>query len=222
MGMAVVSIRERMAKRAAQEIKHGDVVNLGFGMPQVAGQYISPDIKVFFHAENGVLGAGPATEKGKEDPNLVDAGNVPITIVPGASFFDSATSFALVRSGRINITILGALEVSEKGDLANWLVPGGLVPGMGGAMDLALKAKRVIAMTTHTDKKGNPKIKAKCDLPLTALGCVSLIITDLAVIAVEKRGLVLKEIFDTTTVEEVVSKTGAKLIIEEPIQVITD
>jgi len=217
----VATIRERMAKRAAQEIKNGDVANLGFGIPQMAGQYISPDIKVFFHAENGVLGAGPAAAKGTEDENLVDAGNVPITVVPGASFFDSATSFALVRSGRMTITILGALEVSEKGDLANWLVPGGLVPGMGGAMDLALKAKRVVAVTTHTDKKGNPKIRIKCELPLTALGCVSLIITDLAVISVEKRGLVLKEIFDTTTVEEVVAKTEAKLIVEE-VKVITD
>lgn len=220
--MAVATIRERMAKRAAQEIRHGDVVNLGFGIPQMAVQFIPPEKRVFLHAENGVLGAGPAAAKGQEDENLVDSGNIPITIIPGASFFDSATSFALVRSGRIGITILGALEVSEKGDLANWLVPGGLVPGMGGAMDLALKAKKVIAVTTHNDKKGQSKIRRKCELPLTALGCVSLIITDLAVISVEKRGLVLKEIFDTATVAEVVEKTEAKLIVEEPIKVITE
>lgn len=218
MGMAV---KEKMAKRAAEEIQNGNIVNLGFGIPQLAVQYVPPEKKVFFHAENGVLGAGPAAEKGKEDENLVDAGCVPITVVPGASYFDSADSFALVRSGRLDITILGALEVSENGDLANWIVPGAIVPGMGGAMDLAQKAKKVIAVMTHTDKKGNPKIRKKCELPLTATKCVKLIITDLAVISVEERGLVLKEIFDTTTVEEVIEKTEAKLIVEEPVRIIS-
>lgn len=218
MGMAV---REKMAKRAAMEIEDGNVVNLGFGIPQLAVRYISKEKTVFFHAENGVLGAGPPAEKGKEDENLIDAGSVPITVIPGASYFDSATSFALVRRGKLDVTILGALEVSEKGDLANWIVPGAIVPGMGGAMDLAKKARKVIVITTHTDKKGNPKIKKKCDLPLTAESCVSLIITDLAVISVEERGLVLKEIFDTATVEEVVEKTGAELIIEEPVKIIS-
>lgn len=218
MGMA---IREQMARRAAEEIENGNIVNLGFGIPQAAAAYIPAEKTVFFHAENGVLGAGPAAEKGKEDPDLVDAGCVPITVVPGASYFDSATSFALVRSGKLDITILGALEVAENGDLANWIVPGAIVPGMGGAMDLARNARRVIAVTTHTDKKGNPKIKERCALPLTATGCVSLIITDIAVIKVEKRGLVLKEIFEGNTIEDVIAKTGAKLIVEEPIRVIS-
>ncbi len=218
MGMA---IKEKMAKRAAEEIKNGDIVNLGFGIPQKAIQYIPEEKTVFFHAENGVLGAGPPPEKGKEDENLVDAGCVPITAVPGASYFDSANSFAIVRSGKLDITIMGGLEVSEKGDLANWIVPGAIVPGMGGAMDLAKKTKNVIIIMTHTDKKGNPKIKKECSLPLTAPRCVSMIITDLAVIGVEERGLVLKEIFDTTTVEEVKEKTGADLIVDEPVKVIS-
>jgi acetate CoA/acetoacetate CoA-transferase beta subunit len=218
MGMA---IREQMARRAAEEIENGNIVNLGFGIPQAAAAYISEDKTVFFHAENGVLGAGGPAEKGKEDADLVDAGCVPITVVPGASYFDSANSFALVRSGKLDITILGALEVAENGDLANWIVPGAIVPGMGGAMDLARHARKVIAVTTHTDKKGNPKIKERCELPLTATACVSLIITDIAVIKVEERGLVLKEIFEGTTVEDVISKTGAKLIVEEPIRVIS-
>lgn len=218
MGMA---IREQMAKRAAEEIENGNIVNLGFGIPQAAAAYIPEEKTVFFHAENGVLGAGGPAEKGQEDADLVDAGCVPITIVPGASYFDSANSFALVRSGKLDITILGALEVAENGDLANWIVPGAIVPGMGGAMDLARHARKVIAVTTHTDKKGNPKIKERCELPLTATACVSLIITDIAVIKVEPRGLVLKEIFEGNTVEDVISKTGAKLIVEEPIRVIS-
>lgn len=218
MGMA---IREQMARRAAEEIENGNIVNLGFGIPQAAAAYIPAEKTVFFHAENGVLGAGAAAEKGKEDADLVDAGCVPITVVPGASYFDSANSFALVRSGKLDITILGALEVAENGDLANWIVPGAIVPGMGGAMDLARHARKVIAVTTHTDKKGNPKIKERCELPLTATACVSLIITDIAVIKVEERGLVLKEIFEGNTIEDVISKTGAKLIVEEPIRVIS-
>ncbi|MEI8216032.1 MAG: 3-oxoacid CoA-transferase subunit B [Eubacteriales bacterium] len=218
MGMAV---RDKMAKRAAEEINNGDIVNLGFGIPQLSVQYIPKEKMVFFHAENGVLGSGPAAEKGKEDPDLVDPGCVPITIVPGGSYFDSATSFAIIRGGKLDLSVLGALEVAENGDLANWIVPGAIIPGMGGAMDLAKKAKKVIAIMTHTDKKGNPKIRVKCELPLTASKCVSLIITDLAVISVEPRGLVLKEIFDTTTVEEVISKTEAKLIVEEPVRVIS-
>lgn len=218
MGMAV---REMMARRAAEEIENGNIVNLGFGIPQAAAAFIPKEYTVFFHAENGVLGAGPAAEKGKEDPDLVDAGCVPITVVPGASFFDSATSFALVRSGKLDITILGALEVAENGDLANWIVPGAIVPGMGGAMDLARHARKVIAVMTHTDKKGNPKIKERCDLPLTASNCVSKIITDIAVITVGEQGLVLTEIFEGNTVEDVISKTGAKLTVQEPVRVIS-
>ena len=218
MGMA---IKEMMAKRASEEIKNGNVVNLGFGIPQKVVNYIPSDITVFLHAENGVLGAGPAPEKGKEDADLVDSGCVPITAVPGASYFDSADSFALVRSGKLDITVLGALEVAENGDLANWMVPGGIVPGMGGAMDLAKKAKKVIAVMTHTDKNGNPKLKELCELPLTADRCVSLIITDIAVMGVESDGFVLKEIFEGNTVEDVISKTGAKVRVQEPVRIIS-
>ena len=206
MGLAV---KEMMAKRAAEEIENGNVVNLGFGIPQKVVNFIPAEKTVFLHAENGILGAGPAAEKGKEDPDIVDSGCVPITTVPGASYFDSADSFGLVRKGKLDITILGALEIAENGDLANWMVPGGLVPGMGGAMDLAKKAKKVIAITTHTDKKGNPKLKKRCELPLTATDCISLIITDLAVMEVTDKGFLLKEVFDGHTVEEVIEKTGA-------------
>ncbi len=217
MGLAV---KEMMAKRAAEEIQNGNVVNLGFGIPQKVLNYVSDDKTVFFHAENGILGAGPAAEAGKEDADLVDSGCVPITTVPGAAYFDSADSFALVRSGKLDITVLGALEVAENGDLANWMIPGGLVPGMGGAMDLAKKAKEVIALTTHTDKKGNPKLKHRCDLPLTAVDCVSLVITDICVMEVTEKGFKLTELFDGHTVEEVLEKTGAEVEVAENIRVI--
>ncbi len=215
MGMA---IKDMMAKRAAEEIENGNVVNLGFGIPQRVVNYISPEKTVFFHAENGILGAGPAAEKGNEDPDIVDSGCVPITAVPGASYFDSADSFGLVRKGKLDITILGALEIAENGDLANWMVPGGLVPGMGGAMDLAKKAKKVIAITTHTDKNGNSKLKKKCSLPLTAVNCISLIITDIAVIEVTDKGFVLKELFEGHTVDEVIEKTDAPILITSEVK----
>ena len=217
MGLAV---KEMMAKRAAEEIENGNVVNLGFGIPQKVVNFIPAEKTVFLHVENGILGAGPAAEKGKEDPDIVDSGCVPITTVPGASYFDSADSFGLVRKGKLDITILGALEIAENGDLANWMVPGGLVPGMGGAMDLAKKAKKVIAITTHTDKKGNPKLKKRCELPLTATDCISLIITDLAVMEVTDKGFLLKEVFDGHTVEEVIEKTGAPVEVASSIRTI--
>jgi len=218
MGMAV---KEMMAKRAAEEIKNGNVVNLGFGIPQKVVNYIPEDKIIFIHAENGVLGAGQAPEKGMEDPDLVDSGCVPITAVEGASYFDSADSFGLVRSGKLDITILGALEVAENGDLANWMVPGGLVPGMGGAMDLARHAKEVIAVTMHTDKTGAPKLKKSCELPLTATECVSLIITDIAVLKIENGRYVLTEIFEGHTVEEVIEKTGADVKVADDIRIIS-
>lgn len=216
----VMAIKEKMAQRAAQEIENGNVVNLGFGIPQKVVNYIPKEKTVFLHAENGVLGAGPAAKKGEEDPDLVDSGCVPITVMPGASYFDSADSFGLVRSGKLDITILGALEVAENGDLANWMVPGGLVPGMGGAMDLAKKAKKVIVITTHTDKNGNPKLKKRCTFPLTATACVSLIITDIAVLQVTEQGYLLKELFEGHTVEEVIEKTAAHVNISENIHII--
>ena len=215
-----LGIKEMMAKRAAEEIANGNVVNLGFGIPQKVVNYIPDDMVVFVHAENGVLGAGPAAEFGKEDPAVVDSGCVAITTVPGACFFDSADSFGLIRSGKLDITFLGALEVAENGDLANWMVPGGKIPGMGGAMDLAKKAARVIVITTQCDKKGNSKLKKRCEFPLTADKCVSLIITDLGVIEVTSEGYLLKELFEGHTVSEVVAATDADIKIAEDIRII--
>lgn len=215
-----MAIKEMMAKRAAEEIVNGNVVNLGFGIPQKVVNYIPDDMTVFIHAENGILGAGPAAAEGFEDADVVDSGCVAITTVPGASFFDSADSFALIRSGCLDITILGALEIGANGDLANWMVPGGKIPGMGGAMDLAKKAKRVIAVTTHTDKNGNPKLKGECELPLTADKCVSLIITDIAVMKVTEKGYLLTELFDGHTVDEVIEKTDADVEVADDIRII--
>ena len=215
-----MAIKEMMAKRAAEEIVNGNVVNLGFGIPQKVVNYIPDDMTVFIHAENGILGAGPAAAEGFEDADVVDSGCVAITTVPGASFFDSADSFALIRSGCLDITILGALEIGANGDLANWMVPGGKIPGMGGAMDLAKKEKRVIAVTTHTDKNGNPKLKGECELPLTADNCVSLIITDIAVMKVTEKGYLLTELFDGHTVDEVIEKTDADVEVADDIRII--
>ena len=192
-----MAVKEMMAKRAAEEIVNGNVVNLGFGIPQKVVNYIPEDMTVFIHAENGILGAGPAAAAGSEDADVVDSGCVAITTVPGASFFDSADSFALI-----------------------WMVPGGKIPGMGGAMDLAKKAKRVIAVTTHTDKQGNPKLKEKCGMPLTADNCVSLIITDIAVLEVTEDGYLLTELFDGHTVEEVLEKTDAEVKVADNVRII--
>lgn len=214
MGMGI-SVREAIAKRAAEEIKDGMVVNLGIGIPTLVANYIPSNINVMFHAENGVLGTGPAPLKGEEDPNLCNAGGIPMTIVPGASYFDSTIAFGIIRRGLLDITILGAFEVSENGDLANWIVPGKIVSGMGGAVDLAQKAKKVIVLMNHTDKHGNPKIVPKCTLPLTAEKCVDLIITDMAVIEVTKQGLQLIEVKDPYTVEDVINATGAALQVAD-------
>ncbi|GIN22226.1 MAG TPA: CoA transferase subunit B [Bacillus bacterium] len=214
MGMGV-SVREAIAKRAAEEIKDGMVVNLGIGIPTLVANYISPNINVMFHAENGVLGTGPAPQKGEEDANLCNAGGIPMTIVPGASYFDSTLAFGIIRRGLLDVTILGAFEVSQNGDLANWIVPGKIVSGMGGAVDLAQKAKKVIVLMNHTDKHGNPKIVRECTLPLTAERCVNLIITDMAVIEVTKKGLNLIEVKEPYTVDDVINATGAELHIAD-------
>lgn len=214
MGMGV-NVREAIAKRAAEEIKDGMVVNLGIGIPTLVANYIPSDINVMFHAENGILGTGPSPKKGEEDPNLCNAGGLPITAVSGASYFDSTLAFGIIRRGLLDITILGAFEVSENGDLANWIVPGKIVSGMGGAVDLAQKAKKVIVLMNHTDKYGNPKIVPECTLPLTAEKCVNLIITDMAVIEVTEKGLLLIEVKDPYTVEDVINATGAKLHVAD-------
>ncbi|PEZ77182.1 3-oxoacid CoA-transferase subunit B [Bacillus sp. AFS017274] len=219
MGMAV-DVRNRIAKRAAKEIHDGLIVNLGIGIPTLVADHIPQDIHVLFHAENGVLGTGPSPDPGQEDPALCNAGGFPITTVMGASYFDSATAFGMIRKGYIDITILGALEVSEKGDLANWIVPGKRVPGMGGAMELAQKAKKVIVLMNHVNKQGESKILKACTLPLTARQSVDLIITDMAVMEVTEEGLVLKEVMAPYTVDDVISNTEATLKIHAAVNTI--
>lgn len=208
-----VDARNRIAKRAAQEIKDGMIVNLGIGIPTLVANHLPNDLQVMFHAENGILGTGPSPEAGQEDPALCNAGGFPVTIVPGASYFDSAIAFGLIRRGYLDITILGALEVSEKGDLANWIVPGKRVPGMGGAMELAQKAKKVIVLMNHVSKQGESKILKECTLPLTAKACVNLIITEMAVMELTEVGLILREVMAPYTVEEVMAHTDADLKI---------
>lgn len=215
-----VDVRNRIAKRAAKEIHDGLIVNLGIGIPTLVADHIPQDIHVLFHAENGVLGTGPSPEPGKEDPALCNAGGFPITTVMGASYFDSATAFGMIRKGYIDITILGALEVSEKGDLANWIVPGKRVPGMGGAMELAQKAKKVIVLMNHVNKQGESKILKTCTLPLTARKSVDLIITDMAVMEVTGEGLVLKEVMAPYTVDDVIRNTEATLKIHAAVNTI--
>lgn len=206
-----------IARRVAQELKDGDVVNLGIGLPTLVANYIPEDVDVTFQSENGFLGLGPAPEADKIDLELVNAGGQPVTILPGGCYFDSCTSFGIIRGSHVDATVLGALQVDEKGNLANWKIPGKMVPGMGGAMDLVVGAKNVIVAMQHT-QKGEHKILEKCTLPLTAKEQVNLIITEMAVIEVTKEGLVLKELGPEATVEEVVAATGAKLIIPEDIK----
>ena len=208
-----MSYKEKIARRAAKEIAPGQVINLGIGIPTFVPHYLDPDFPVMIHSENGILGMGLRSERGTEDRNLIDAGGSYVTTLPGASFFDSALSFALVRGGRLDIAFLGALEVAENGDLANWIIPGKFAPGIGGGMELAQKARRLIITTTHTTKKGDPKIIKSCTLPLTAAGCVDTIITELAVIDVTDDGLTLREIAAETDLETVRNRTGADLIL---------
>ncbi len=205
-----------IAKRVAQELHDGDVVNLGIGLPTLVANYIPEDVDITFQSENGFLGLGPSPEPDKVDMELVNAGGQPVTIVSGGCYFDSCTSFGIIRGGHVDATVLGALQVDEKGNLANWKIPGKMVPGMGGAMDLVVGAKQVIVAMQHT-QKGAHKILAECTLPLTAKEQVNLIITELAVIEVTKEGLVLRELGPEATVEEVQEATGAKLTIPENI-----
>ncbi len=206
-----------IAKRVAKELNDGDVVNLGIGLPTLVANYIPEGIEITLQSENGFLGMGPAAEKGKEDPYLVNAGGIHVTINPGGAFFDSATSFLIIRGGHVDATVLGALEVDEKGNLANWMVPGKMVPGMGGAMDLVTGAKKVIVAMNHT-AKGSHKILKECTLPLTAVNAVDLIITEMGVMEVTNKGLVLTEINPAYTVEDVQNATGATLIISENLK----
>ena len=213
--MDKAQIKEFIAKRVAKELKDGDVVNLGIGMPEMVANYLPEDVSIVFQSENGIMGMSSAAVQ--DDLNVSNAGGKYVTVIPGAMFFDSATSFGLIRGGHVDATILGALQVDESGSLASHIIPGKMVPGMGGAMDLVAGAENVIVITTHTAKGDAPKILHKCNLPLTAYKRVNWIITELAVIEVTAEGLVLREINAETTVERVQELTEANLIIPEVV-----
>jgi 3-oxoacid CoA-transferase subunit B len=203
----------QMAERAAREIAAGTIVNLGIGLPTQVADYLPEDASVWFHSENGLLGMGPFPFEGEEDPQLINAGKQTVTVVPGGSFFDSALSFAMIRGGHVDLAILGAMQVAMSGDLANWSIPGGKTMGIGGAMDLASGAKRILVLTRHVTKKGEPKLLERCDYPLTAEGCVDRIITDLAVLDVAGEGFRLVELAPGVSEDEVRTRTGAPIVL---------
>ena len=207
-----------IAQRIAQELKDGWYINLGIGIPTLVANYLNEDINVEFQSENGILGMGPFPYEGEEDADLINAGKQTITALPGASFFDSAMSFGMIRSKKIQLTVLGAMEVSERGDIANWKIPGKMVKGMGGAMDLVASSDNIIVAMQHTNRKGESKLLSKCSLPITGVNCVKKIVTDLAVLEVDpKIGFVLKERAPGVSTEEIASKTKGKLFIPENV-----
>lgn len=210
-------IKALIAKRVARELKDGNVVNLGIGLPTLVANYLPPDVTIHLQSENGLIGLGPAPTFEEIDMDLTNAGGQPVTLLDGGMYFDSATSFAIIRGGHVDVTVLGSLQVDETGSLANWIIPNKMVPGMGGAMDLVTGAKKVIIAMTHTNK-GKAKILKRCTLPLTAKNQVDLIVTEMCVISVEKDGLHLIEYNNEFTINEIVEATEAKLIINNPIE----